>query len=96
MAAAPGDALLGVDIKNAFGAVQWADALMAAVAKAPCLAVPMAMMWQSSYMVVFVQDADGHGWHGFFIYGSLIQGNLEGQPACPENALGIYWRGKGN
>ena len=41
----PDDALLGLDIKNAFGAVQWADALLAAVAKAPCLAIPMSMLW---------------------------------------------------
>ena len=31
----PEDALLGLDIKNAFGAAQWADALLAVVAKAP-------------------------------------------------------------
>ena len=32
-------------------------------------------------MAVHLQNSDGSGWHSFLIYGSLVQGNLEGQPA---------------
>ena len=78
---APNDVLMCIDVENAFGAVRWADALLAAVAAAPRLAVPMAMMWRCFAMAVYMRDVDGHGWHSFLIYGSVIQGNLEGQPA---------------
>ena len=37
-------ALIGLGIACAFGQVQWADARLAAVAKAPKFAVPMAVM----------------------------------------------------
>ena len=40
----------------------------------------MAAMWQNFSVTVYLKDADGHGWHAFHIYGSMIQGNLEGQP----------------
>ena len=76
----PEDALVGLDIKNAFGEVEWADAFLAAVATAPRLAVPMATMWCNFSIHIFLQDAHGFGWHAFEIYGSMIQGNLEGQP----------------
>jgi hypothetical protein len=77
----PQDALMGLDIKNAFGEVAWSDALLAAVDKAPRLAVPMAAMWRNFSMTVYLKDADSHDWHAFKIYGSLIEGNLESQPA---------------
>ena len=67
-------------MKNAFGQIRWADALLLTVAQAPKLAVPLATMWWDIRMMVFLQDADGHGWHFFHIYGSLIQGNQEGSP----------------
>ena len=76
----PDDALVGLDIENAFGAVTWADALQATIAKAPRLAVPLATMWCNFKTTVYMKDADGYGWHAFHIYGSMIQGNLEGQP----------------
>ena len=63
----PRDVLIGLDIENAFGAVQWADALTAAVASAPKLAVAMAMAWQSHSMVVWMQDHHRSGWHSFSI-----------------------------
>ena len=40
----------------------------------------MAMAWQSHSMVVWMQDHHRSGWHSFSIYGSIVQGNLEGQP----------------
>ena len=63
----PDDALIGLDIKNAFGEVEWADALQAAAAKAPRLAVPMAAMWNNLSDAAYLKDADGHGWHKFTI-----------------------------
>ena len=77
----PDDVLIGLDIKNAYGAVHWADALHAMVAKVPRLAVPLSMMWRSFSVVVFLRNAEDSGWHAFNIHGSLIQGNLEGHPA---------------
>ena len=40
----PDDALIGLDIENAFGHVEWTDALQVVVSKAPGLAVPVATM----------------------------------------------------
>ena len=50
-AAFPDSALLGLDMKNAFGTVRWADVLLAAVAKAPRLAVVLAALWSNLSMV---------------------------------------------
>ena len=63
----PDRVLIGLDIKNAFGQVQWADALLAAAAKSPKLAVPMATMMSGGQLHVHLQDAVGRGWHSFLI-----------------------------
>ena len=67
---APTLALISLDIKNAFGQVQWADALLIAVAQAPRLAVPMAMMWRDFQLEVHLRDEDVHGWHSFTYIGA--------------------------
>ena len=72
--------LMGLDVRNAFGEGRWVDALLAAVAKVPKLAVPLAAMWRCGFVRVFLLSADSSEWQGFLIFGSLIQGNLEGQP----------------
>ncbi|CAK0833281.1 unnamed protein product, partial [Prorocentrum cordatum] len=77
----PHRALIGLDIKNAVGQVRWADALKAAVAEAPMVAAPMAILCWELRVEVFLSDANGKGWHSCFIHGSLIQGNQEGHPA---------------
>jgi len=41
----------------------------------------METMWNCLRIAVYMQDENGNGWHMFPIYGSLIQGNLEGHPA---------------
>ena len=41
----------------------------------------MAMMWRDFQPEVWLQNENGHGWHAFYIYGSVIQGNQEGSPA---------------
>ena len=74
----PEDAIIGLDIKSAFGAVQWADALIAAVAKAPRLAVPMAVMWQSLSLVVWLRSVGDKWWHCFPILAVSPRAALKG------------------
>ena len=73
----PEDAVLGLDMKNAFGAVSWADALPALVAHLPKLAVPLALQLSCFGIIVYLKDVDGQGWHCFKILGSLVQGDVE-------------------
>ena len=67
----PDNALISLDVQNAFGEVRWADALWAAVRRAPKLAVPMAAMWRCGFVQVFLPDEHGEGWHAIMAYGSL-------------------------
>ena len=75
----PEDAFVSLDVKNAFGTVEWADALGAVTERLPQLAVPLTLQWSSFRTIVYTQDPDGHGWHAFEITGSLVQGNVEAQ-----------------
>ena len=45
MAENPHYALTTLDVKNAFGAIEWADALRVTVASAPKLAHALAAIW---------------------------------------------------
>ena len=75
----PDRALLSLDFKNAFGCVQWADALDGLVASAPRLAVPVARQWALRSTQVFVQVSPGQ-WEPISVTGGLTQGFAEAQP----------------
>ena len=76
----PQDAIVSLDIKNAFGAVEWADALEAVLRRAPALAPMLAVQWSSLQIRIWLQDADGRCWHVMVVFGSLLQGGLDGRP----------------
>ena len=76
----PDWALVSADLKNAFGRVRWADALLAAAASVPRLAVPLATCWAIGCIDMWLQSEDGWGWRCVVVVGSLVQGNLEGHP----------------
>ena len=76
----PNDALVSLDIKNAFGSVQWKDALQAVTRAIPKLAPILAVQWAACRLRLWLQDATGAGWHVMVIYGSLLQGGLDGHP----------------
>ena len=76
----PDCALIGLDEQNAFGAVEWADALRQAQRHAPIFAVPLSMLWRSGAgIIVHVLKPDGT-WGFFTIFGGVVQGNQEGSP----------------
>ena len=77
----PERAMVGLDFRNAFGLVEWCDALQAMLATAPRLAATVGILWATFELSVWIADADGLGWHAFTTHGSIVQGNLEGQPA---------------
>ena len=70
-----------LDVANAFGSVEWDDALEAVLARSPRLAPAMAVQWQAGRLRLWLLDADGQGYHSLWIYGSLLQGGHEGHPA---------------
>ena len=72
----PQDALVSLDLMNAFGAVQWIDALRAVQSTMPMLGPLLAIQWMTMRLQLWQQDADGGGWHALVIYGSLLQGGL--------------------
>ena len=76
----PDKALVSLDVKNAFGAIQWKDALLAVAALAPKLGPLLAVQWHACKLRLWVQNAHGPGWHMIVIYGSLLQGGLDGHP----------------
>ena len=78
-AAFPEQALVSLDIKNAFGAVAWDTALERTLASVPALAPALAASWASGSSTIFTEQKDGT-WKGFPISGSLVQGNPEGSP----------------
>ena len=76
----PDDALTSLDLKNAFGSVQWVDALKAVHQRVPLLGPLLAMQWAAMSLRLWLQDADRGGWHVLIVYGSLLQGGLDGHP----------------
>ena len=76
----PDRPLLSLDIENAFGSVEWADALTAVIERVPRLAPLLAIQWHALQIRLWLRDADGVGWHVMMIYGSLLQGGLDGHP----------------
>ena len=76
----PGCALVGLDEQNAFGAVDWTDALRQTLRRAPAFAVALSMLWRGGAgILVFVLRADGT-WSSFPTYGGVVKGNQEGSP----------------
>ena len=69
-----------LDVKNAFGCIEWATALSTMTRKAAKLAHPLAAMWRPGRIAVWLQDGAGQGWHVLHIYGSLVQGGQEAHP----------------
>ena len=57
-----------------------ADALTAVTATVLILGPMLAIQWMSMKLKLWLQDADGGGWHCLFVYGSLLQGGLDGHP----------------
>ena len=76
----PGNAFTSLDVQNAFGSVQWKDALQTVIRTMPKLAPILGIQWQSCELQLFLQDAGGNGWHKLTIYGSLLQRGLDGHP----------------
>ena len=74
--------LATLDVQKAFGAVEWADALLVAtvVKKAPQLAHLLAAMWRPRRMAIWLQEEAGPGWHVIYVFGSLVQGGHEASP----------------
>ena len=55
----PDRAIDGLDMANAFGAVEWADVVSAALAKATGLAPALAAQWAPQNIVLHTQQPDG-------------------------------------
>ena len=74
----PECALIGLDEQNAFGELDWTDALRQAQRYAPAFAVPLSMLWRGGGgIIVHVLRPDGT-WGFFTIYGGVVQGSQEG------------------
>ena len=76
----PESPLVSLDVQNALGSVEWADALNAVVDRLPKLAPLLAIQWRAMTTRLWLRDPDGAGWHVMLIYGSLLQGSLDGHP----------------
>ena len=76
----PQHGLASLDIQNAFGSVQWRDALKVVTAAVPKLGPLLALQWGACRLRLWLQNSNGVGWHVLFIYGSLLQGGLDGHP----------------
>ena len=74
----PDRPLIALDVKNAFGALGWANTLEAA-ALVPALAATMGAAWASGRVRIWTAAPDG-GWTSTWTTGSVIQGNPEGSP----------------
>jgi hypothetical protein len=68
-----------LDLTNAFGNVQWAHALEVACKRCPGVAPLLAAMWATQEVTLHVQQQGNH-WMSVMLYGSLLQGGLEGHP----------------
>ena len=76
----PDEALLSLDVANAFGSVEWADALNAVSQRVPRLGPLLAIQWRAMQLRLWLKDAAGPGWHMLYVFGSLLQGGLDGHP----------------
>ena len=79
IAAHPDHALASLDVRNAFGSIEWADALRIVTASAPSLAPFLATIWGAGRQVIHTQSAHTGEWTSSAACGSLIQGGPEAQ-----------------
>ena len=70
-------ALVSLDVKNAFGAVEWPDALDACMRLVPAIAPALAAMWAPGHVHIHVETATNQ-WTRIPVYGSLLQGGQDG------------------
>ena len=68
----PSKAFVSLDVANAFGAVQWADALEAVIDRAPGLAPALAAQWAPRAITLFTQQRDGT-WQPMMVYGASFR-----------------------
>ena len=73
----PEDALASLDVRNAFGAISWADALRIITAVAPKLAPFLSVIWSPGHQVIWTQATQPGQWMAAAICGSLVQGGPE-------------------
>ena len=85
----PSKAFVSLDVANAFGAVQWMDALEAVLDRAPSLAPALSAQWSPRAITLFTQQRDGT-WQPIVVYGGLFQGGCNGHP-CFCIVLGVIW-----
>ena len=76
----PHDALISLDVQNAFSSVPWAYALNAVLQCVPRLAPFLAVQWKALQLLLWLQDSEGACWHALIIYGSLLQSGLDAHP----------------
>ena len=70
-------ALVSLDVKNAFGSVEWPDALDACMRLVPAIAPDLAEMWAPGKVQIHVEVANSQ-WKPIPVYGSLLQGGQDG------------------
>ena len=75
----PDRALVSLDVENACGSVEWADALEVALDNAPAFAPALASMWAPGRIHLYTQQQDGT-WAQFPVFGGLFQGGCDGHP----------------
>ena len=73
----PHDALVSLDIKNAFGSIGWANALRITANLAPKLAHFLSSAWAPGSLRIWTQAADRQSWTPMHAIGSLVQGGPE-------------------
>ncbi|MFM7981463.1 MAG: hypothetical protein ACKPKO_19315, partial [Candidatus Fonsibacter sp.] len=75
----PDRACVSLDLTNAVGTVQWADALQATLRQVRQLAPALAAQWAPGYITLFIQQADAT-WAECRVYGGVFQGGCDGHP----------------
>ncbi|MFM7978864.1 MAG: hypothetical protein ACKPKO_06070, partial [Candidatus Fonsibacter sp.] len=73
----PERACVSLDLANAFGTVQWNDALQATLKKVRQMAPALAAQWAPGYITLFIQQADAT-WSKCRVYGGVFQGGCDG------------------
>ena len=73
----PGKAFVSLDVANAFGAVQWTDALEAVFERAPSLAPALAAQWAPIAITLFTQQRDVT-WQPMVVYGASFRAGATG------------------
>ena len=80
----PGKAFVSLDVANAFGAVQWTDALEAVLDRAQSLAPALAAQWAPRAITLSTQQRGGAGLP-FLVFGGYLT------PTRIEQFNGFLW-----